>query len=64
MKFVHLKNLLIMCLYEQEQVQKRTMRSRKIHDDENFKIAKTRYMYIQDQDFDTYQKALRVISHR
>ena len=46
--------------YEQEQVQKRTTRSRKIknmRDDENLKIAKTKY--IQDQDFNAYQKSLK-----
>ena len=32
-----------------------------IHDDEKFKIAKTRY--IQDQDFDAYENVLRAISH-
>ena len=54
-----------MCRYEQEQVQKRTTRSRKIkniRDDEKLKIAKTKY--IQDQDFNAYQKVLRTISHR
>ena len=54
-----------MCRYEQEQVQDRTTRSRKIkniRDDEKLKIAKTKY--IQDQDFNAYQKVLRAISHR
>ena len=47
----------VMCRYEQKQVQKRTTRSRKIkniRDDEKLKIAKTKY--IQDQDFNAYQK--------
>ena len=54
----------VMCRYEQEQVQKRITRSRKIkniRDDEKLKIAKTKY--IQDQDFNTYQKVFRAISH-
>ena len=54
-----------MCRYEQEQVQKRTTRSRKIkniRDDEKLKIAKTKY--IQDKGFNAYQKVLRAISHR
>ena len=54
-----------MCLYEQEQVQKPTTRSQKIkaiRNNEKLRIPKTRY--IQDQDFDTYQKVLRAIPHR
>ena len=54
MKFVHM-NESIMCRYEQEQVQKCTTRSRKIHDDEKFKIAKTKY------NFNAYQKVLRAV---
>ena len=55
----------VMCRYEQEQVQKRTTRSRKIkkiRDDEKLKIAKTKY--IQDQNFNAYQKVLRAISRQ
>ena len=47
-----------MCRYEQEQVEKRRTRSRKIKDihvNDKVKIAKTRY--IQDQDFDAYEKS-------
>ncbi|CAF0929766.1 unnamed protein product [Didymodactylos carnosus] len=54
----------VMSLYEQEQAQKRTTRPRKIkniHDDEKFKLAKTKY--IEDKDFDSYQKVLRALSH-
>ncbi len=45
--------------------QQRTTRPRKarnIHDDEKLLLAKRKY--IQDQDFDAYQKVLRSISHR
>ncbi len=56
---------LVMIRHEQEQAQKRTTRSRKarnIRDDEKLLLAKGKY--IQDQDFDAYQKVLRSISHR
>jgi hypothetical protein len=56
---------LVMIRHEQEQAQKRTARPRKarnIRDDEKLLLAKRQY--IQDQDFDTYQKVLRSISHR
>ncbi|CAF2885444.1 unnamed protein product [Rotaria sp. Silwood2] len=55
----------VMIRHEQEQAQKRTTRPRKaknIRDDEKLKSAKTKY--IQDQDFNAYQKVLRSISHR
>ena len=54
-----------MCRYEQEQAQKRTTRPRKgkyIQDDNKLMLAKKKY--IEDQDFDTYQKTLRAVSHR
>ncbi|CAF1419324.1 unnamed protein product, partial [Rotaria sordida] len=55
----------VMCRVEQEQAQKRSTRSRKARyarDDEKLKLAKTKYM--QDKDFDAYQKVLRALSHR
>ncbi|CAF1129795.1 unnamed protein product [Rotaria magnacalcarata] len=55
----------IMCRYEQEQAQQRTTRPRKgkyIQDDMKLMLAKKKY--IQDEDFDSYQKVLRAISHR
>ncbi|CAF3764873.1 unnamed protein product [Rotaria magnacalcarata] len=55
----------VMCRYEQEQAQKRTTRPRKgkyIQDDNKLMLAKKKY--IEDQDFDTYQKTLRAVSHR
>ena len=48
---------LVTIRYEQEQAQKRTTRPRKIQnirDDEKLKLVKRKYM--QDQDFDAYQK--------
>ena len=54
-----------MCCYEQEQAQKRTTRPRKgryIQDDNKLMLAKKEY--IQDEDFDSYQKVLRTVSHR
>ena len=54
-----------MCRYEQEQAQKRTTRPRKgkyIQDDNKLMLAKKKY--IQDEDFDAYQKTLRAVSHR
>ena len=62
---VHSSEESVVCRYEQEQVIKRTTRSRKIkniHDDEKLKIAKIKYS--QAQDFNAYQKVLRAISHR
>ena len=53
MKFVHLKN---------SKVRKKIAKNKNLRDDEKVKIAKTRY--IQDQNFDAYQKVLRAISHR
>ena len=47
----------VICRIEQEQVQKRSTRSRKARyarDDEKLKLAKAKYM--QDKDFDAYQK--------
>ncbi|CAF0927876.1 unnamed protein product [Didymodactylos carnosus] len=55
----------VMCHYEHEQAQKRTTRPRKmknIRDDVKLKLAKTKY--IEDKDFDRYQKVLRALSHR
>ena len=55
----------VMCRYEREQAQKRTTRPRKgkyIQDDNKLMLAKKKY--IEDQDFDTYQKTLRAVSHR
>ncbi|CAF1545159.1 unnamed protein product [Rotaria sordida] len=55
----------VMCRYEQEQAQKRTTRPRKrkyIQDDNKLMLAKKKY--IQDEDFDAYQKTLRTVSHR
>ncbi|CAF1585882.1 unnamed protein product [Didymodactylos carnosus] len=55
----------VMCRHEQEQVQKRITRPRKmknICDDVKLKLAKTKY--IEDEDFDRYQKVLRALSHR
>ena len=56
---------LVMIRHEQEQAQKRTTRPRKarnIPGDEKLLLAKRKY--VQDQDFDAYQKVLRSISHR
>ena len=55
----------VICRIEQEQAQKRSTRSRKARyarDDEKLKVAKAKYM--QDKDFDAYQKVLRALSHR
>ncbi|CAF0908763.1 unnamed protein product [Rotaria sordida] len=51
--------------HEQEQAQKRTTRLRKaknVRDDEKLILAKRKY--IQDQDFNSYQKVVQSISHR
>ncbi|CAF4835054.1 unnamed protein product, partial [Rotaria sp. Silwood1] len=55
----------VICRYELEQAQKRTTRPRKAkytQDDNKLMLAKTKY--IQDEDFDAYQKTLRAVSHR
>ena len=55
----------VMVGHEQEQAQKCATKPRKsinILDDEKLKSAKIRYM--QDQDFNAYQKVLQSISHR
>ena len=54
-----------MTRHEQEQTQKCTTKPRKrinILDDEKLKPAEIKY--IQNQDFNAYQKVLRSISHR
>jgi hypothetical protein len=54
-----------MCRYEQEQAQKRSTQPRKnryIQDDGKLILAKEKYL--QDQDFDHYQRVLRAVSHR
>ena len=53
-----------MICHEQEQAQKCTKKPRKpinMRDDEKLKSAKIKY--IQDQDFNAYQKVLRSSSH-
>ena len=55
----------VMCRYEQEQAQRRTSRPRKgkyVQDDNKLMSAKKEY--IENQNFDVYQKVLQTISRR